>query len=241
MTNWYHNGCQSAEVGFVSYNDNPVTIYWVNRNMPAGKQLSKRSTISKGERHTFWSSSFLGHEFEVHDSVTNENIMNVMVESNSFFSIGQFKTLQKDVNMEPTIKRALDSEWGRSRRVTRTFTELGFNKGRLPDDLWGSINAYYYNNKNRMVREEWESKGPFVNWWEVDAFMIQMPWNLKRVWQSRLKVLVEAWSGVELENTDIYGMRQYEEGARLLHHVDREATHAASLIINVAQGGMKVN
>jgi hypothetical protein len=44
---------------------------------------------------------------------------------------------------------------------------------------------------------------------------------------------------VELENTDIYGMRRYEDGARLLTHVDREATHAASLIINIAQGGIR--
>ena len=69
--------------------------------------------------------------------------------------------------------------------------------------------------------------------------MIGMPWVLKRYWQSRLKDLVEAWSGVELELTDIYGMRRYEDGARLLTHVDREATHAASLIINVAQGSMR--
>jgi hypothetical protein len=55
----------------------------------------------------------------------------------------------------------------------------------------------------------------------------------------RLQDLVEEWSGVELELTDIYGMRRYEEGARLLTHVDREATHAASLIINIAQGGVR--
>ena len=44
---------------------------------------------------------------------------------------------------------------------------------------------------------------------------------------------------MELELTDIYGMRRYEDGARLLSHVDREATHAASLIINVAQGDVR--
>jgi hypothetical protein len=32
---------------------------------------------------------------------------------------------------------------------------------------------------------------------------------------------------------------RYEDGARLLSHVDREATHAASLIINVAQGDVR--
>jgi hypothetical protein len=35
------------------------------------------------------------------------------------------------------------------------------------------------------------------------------------------------------------GMRRYEDGARLLTHVDREATHAASIIMNIAQGGIR--
>ena len=51
--------------------------------------------------------------------------------------------------------------------------------------------------------------------------------------------LVEAWTGAVLENTDIYGLRRYEHGARLLTHVDREATHATSMIINIAQGDIK--
>lgn len=54
-----------------------------------------------------------------------------------------------------------------------------------------------------------------------------------------MKTLVEQWSNVTLELTDIYGMRRYEDGARLLTHVDREETHAASLIINVAQGRVR--
>lgn len=45
--------------------------------------------------------------------------------------------------------------------------------------------------------------------------------------------------GVPLELTDIYGMRRYEDGARLLTHVDREATHACSLIVNVAQHAIR--
>jgi hypothetical protein len=54
-----------------------------------------------------------------------------------------------------------------------------------------------------------------------------------------LKPLVEAWSGQELDLTDIYGMRKYTEGARLLTHVDREETHAASLIVNIAQADIR--
>jgi hypothetical protein len=61
---------------------------------------------------------------------------------------------------------------------------------------------------------------------------------VKKYWQRRLKTLVEAWSNTKLELTSIYGLRQYNEGARLISHVDRTLTHAASLIINVAQGNV---
>lgn len=51
--------------------------------------------------------------------------------------------------------------------------------------------------------------------------------------------LIEEWIGQPVEPTSLYGMRKYQEGARLLTHVDREKTHAASLIINIAQGGIR--
>jgi hypothetical protein len=63
--------------------------------------------------------------------------------------------------------------------------------------------------------------------------------ELRYYWQNRLKELVEQWSGIELEVTDMYGLRQYEDGARLLTHVDRQETHAASLIINIEQHSMR--
>jgi hypothetical protein len=64
--------------------------------------------------------------------------------------------------------------------------------------------------------------------------------SVQRYWQKRLQTLVTEWiGGTELEMTDIYGMRRYEEGARLLTHVDRTSTHATSLIINIAQGQMR--
>jgi len=107
------------------------------------------------------------------------------------------------------------------------------NFGRLPDDVWGSIQAFYYNNEDHKAREEFEEA--YINWWEAPPYVIVPPMELKQHWQDQILPLVEKWTGVELESTDIYGMRRYEKGARLLSHVDREETHAASLIINVAQ------
>jgi hypothetical protein len=101
----------------------------------------------------------------------------------------------------------------------------------------GSIEAFYYNNRYHGTIEEFDREfyEVYINRWEVNTYMIVPPWALKAHWQDGLRRLVEDWIGVEVENTDIYGLRRYEKGARLLSHVDREETHAVSLIINVAQ------
>ena len=125
----------------------------------------------------------------------------------------------------------------RARRVVRTYTPSGFAKSKVPPEIWGDISTYYYNNRAQMVIEEWvgKGKGIYVNWYQSDPYMIFPPWDRKTRWHTNLMPFVESWANTSLEKTDIYGMRVYREGATLQQHVDREDTHALSLIINVAQ------
>ena len=227
---------QLVEVGFVSTIPEPLAIWWIS----GPETIEYLGELKYGDANTLWQESSIGHQYQftLHDS--DVIIAERLVEHDSFFVIGDTISGKMNITMRGKIQRTLDREWGRSRRVKRTFTALGFDRSQLPKDLFASMATYYFNNQHHLMLEDWESDGylAHVNWWETDVFMIGMPWELKRYWQSRLKDLVEAWSGVELELTDIYGMRRYEDGARLLSHVDREATHAASLIINVAQGDL---
>jgi hypothetical protein len=230
-----------VEIGFLNWTPNEAKIFWID-------QLSGRRIFSghlkRKERNTQWQTTTLGHVFEVEDDVTGRVIGEYIAKYPAINVIGKPEGNEgvrpvpdKDIGRQ--VKSTFDHEWRRANRVTRTFTELGFAKGKLPADLYSSIRTYYYNNRMQLAREEWEDKGLFVNWYEVEAYMIGIPWKLKTYWQDRLMPLVEAWAGVELELTDIYGMRRYEDGARLLTHVDREQTHAASLIINVAQHNIR--
>jgi hypothetical protein len=237
ISEWLNNR-RKAEVGFMHFYPNPVLIQWVNDQ----GESSTLATIDMGEGSTFWTESYLGHKFDCIDSVTKKSLGTYIIEQNSFFVLGdpgQHTRSMPDEELE--IIDTFEREYKNSLECKRTFTKLGFNKGRLPPDLFASIEAYYYNNRDHLALEEWHNMGGLhVNWYEVPAFVIQMPWNLKRIWQTRLKTLVEAWiGGIPLENTDIYGIRQYDDGARLISHVDRINTHAASLIINVAQAGMR--
>jgi len=236
------DACGKVEYGFVNYHENPVKIYWVNER--TGEKIFNQD-LGKGERETSFITTFVGHKFQFYDSLPNEDALQnemlyeLIVPNHGVVGINNHQ--QPHVpreGVENEVRRTLDSEWSRHLRIKRTFSSLGFDKGRLPDDMFASLGAYYYNNRNppHKVLEEWgRHKGVFVNYWETDVNFIQIPWHLKRRWQGRLRELVEAWSGCVLETTDMYGMREYTKGARLLTHVDRESTHAASMIVNIAQ------
>ena len=47
--------------------------------------------------------------------------------------------------------------------------------------------------------------------------------------------IMERWSGKQLKNSAIYGVRVYRRGSMLHNHVDRSDTHIISAIVNVAQ------
>eukprot|EP01033_Poteriospumella_lacustris_P017249 gene17249-12337_t len=232
---WVDRNCQAVELGFVSYLDFTADVYWIDSNgekVPVGQ-------VSPGERNTFWIETYLGHEFQVVNPANDAIVHTQLVEYNAIVPIGEYFSHTMEREVKDLVRSTFEAEWDRAHRVKRTFTEFGFNKGRLPTDLFASMSAFYHNNQHHATIEEWGGKGVFVNWWERDVYFISMPFKLKKYWQSRLKPLVEAWVGVPLELTDIYGMRRYEDGARLLTHVDREATHACSLIVNVAQHAIR--
>mmetsp|Transcript_50578 Transcript_50578/g.100023 ORF Transcript_50578/g.100023 Transcript_50578/m.100023 type:complete len:611 (-) Transcript_50578:128-1960(-) len=239
---WFLPTCQAAEIGFVSYHPNPINVFWVHTGT---QERVPQGELSSGERNTSWRSTYLGHVFYLEDAHTKEPIGVYQVLYTAFYVVGSNAQPPPLSEAENAVKKAsaeatLKMEYGRSRVVTRTFSSTGFDKGSLPSldpHLWGSIQAYYHNNKGHgAVREEWDHKGLYVNWWEVLVEVIQIPWQLKLKWHERMRGLVEEWiGGEELERTDIYGIRVYHKGARLLSHVDRSETHAASLILNIAQ------
>jgi len=236
---WFEHTCNKVEICFINYHDreNTISTHWVNFE---GKAQPHLKDIEYGERGTKCFISFMGHKFEVWDK--DDNFLTKF--EVGFVGVKAFGTSppneHKDPNytVEDEIKTTLKHEWTRHNRVTRTFSPLGFKLGRLPPDVFASMGAFYYNNRNNVVHEEWGGKGVFVNWWETDVKFVQIPWTLKNVWQIRLLTLVEEWAGVPVEQTVMYGLRQYTEGARLLTHVDRHETHAVSLIVNVAQGNL---
>ncbi|KAL7549137.1 hypothetical protein ACHAWF_012406 [Thalassiosira exigua] len=228
--------CGRVEYGFINYTERTLNLFWVNQD----GEKKYLYPLERLEKNTRFIHTFVGHRFMCDDPETGENLLDITVENNGVVGINNHHNRHRHRDIRREVERTMDGEWSKHLQVKRTFSPLGFDKGRLPNDVFGSMRAFWYNNRDppHRLAEEWEGKGLYVNFWESDCDFIQIPWDLKHVWQGRLKDVVQAWVGEEIEQTDMYGVRQYEAGARLLTHVDRITTHAVSLIVNIAQGGL---
>ena len=239
---WFNADCGSMEVCFLNYaiRDRPLEIFWVDSH--SGRR-TKRLELEYGEDGTSCFHSYIGHQFEAIDEESGF-YEKVTIEHITTLSFGRPLPSSQQIydeidEVEDIVEKSLVDEWKRHKRVQRTFSSLGFAKGKLPDDVFANMAAFYYNNRHNAVSEEWDnSAGIFVNWYESDVNFVTIPWDTKKKWQLRLMDMVSAWAGVEVEETAMYGLRQYEKGARLLSHVDRTETHAVSLIVNVAQDNL---
>ena len=172
---WIQSHCQAKEVGFISYLPYTANIYWLNHK---GKRV-KVGTLPPGERNTVWMGTYLGHTFVLTNPATEEVVGEVTIEFHTLYSIGEQVSARRQRDVRHLVHDTFEHEWQRAHRVTRTFTPFGFSRGKLPHDLFGSMSAYYYNNRDQATMEEWESKGVFVNWWETDVFFVPMPMGLK--------------------------------------------------------------
>jgi hypothetical protein len=174
---WLFTECQRMELGMVSYHKEPIDVYWVDTST---QQPKKCGDLLYGEKHTLWQVTSLGHRFTGITRFSKEKVIDYTVSYNAIIVVnGPGPSQQDEVDFTDEIERTLDFEFRRSGTISRTFTELGFDKGRLPDDLWNSITAYYYNNRDNRAIEEWggkSGKGVYVNWWEAPVYMIGMPW-----------------------------------------------------------------
>jgi hypothetical protein len=175
LSEFVSSHCQKVEWGLISYLKGPATVNWINsegERVPVGN-------VEPGERHTFWNTSYIGHEFDVVEDANPKNVFHFVVRHNSIHNIGEYSSGVRPRDVRELVEATLNDEWGSLHETTRTFTPFGFNKGKVPLHLFGSMSAYYYNNRKASTIEEWENQGVFVNWWEKDVSFIYMPHQLK--------------------------------------------------------------
>ena len=169
--------CGKVEFGFINYSGKDLNLFWVNGN---GEESFMYPFLQK-EKNTRIVSTYIGHKFRAKDQETGEVLLEHRVEFYGVIGVGNHVNHHRKRDIRKEVARTMDGEWSKHLQVKRTFSSLGFDKGRLPNDLFGSMRAFYYNNRNppHRLMEEWDSKGLYVNYWETDCNFIQIPVSVK--------------------------------------------------------------
>jgi len=122
------------------------------------------------------------------------------------------------------------------------YTKNGFAKLRAPDSVFLPLKEFWEKNRDRGTPEVWAAGRVHVNYWENSTIMVSVEdTNLvgagsklkKQIWRAARETISE-WTGQQLIECSLYGIRIYQEGAILSTHVDRLPL-VASAIINVDQ------
>jgi hypothetical protein len=149
---WVQSECDGAELGIVNNMEVDIDVFWVD----AVKGRVHTTTIAPGGENTmYWTETFLGHTFEVQLAGSSEVIKVIHVEHDSFVPIGDSPRSRGHPgfldHLERHVSDLFQEEWAHMHLVNRTFTSIGFGKGRLPNDLWASLSAFYNNNRKNKV------------------------------------------------------------------------------------------
>jgi len=124
----------------------------------------------------------------------------------------------------------------------QNYTDIGFKKIRMPHKLWGLLSDFWEKNKDKKTEEVWNKGNTYTNHWAAPTYMVSVEnsslrgggSNLKQAIWDAARETIEEWTGEELTQCSLYGIRVYTEGAILAPHVDRLPL-VSSAIVNVAQ------
>ena len=164
--------CGRVEFGFINYSPETLSLFWVNEEGVKHYLYP----LERTEKNTRFIHTFIGHRFIAEDPETGEELLDHTVEFSGTIGISNHKNQHRKRDIRKEVQRTMGGEWSKHHQVKRTFSSLGFDKGRLPDDVFASMRAFWYNNRDppHRLMEEWESKGLYVNFWESDCKFIHI-------------------------------------------------------------------
>lgn len=124
----------------------------------------------------------------------------------------------------------------------QNYTKVGYKKIRAPPEVWKMVKKFWDTNKDSTKSENWGVGNTYTNNWKTHSKMVSVEdsglrgggYGLKqKLWDAAYDTIAE-WTGQELTQCSLYGIRVYYEGSVLAPHVDRLPL-VSSAIINVDQ------
>lgn len=142
-------------------------------------------------------------------------------------------------------------EWLKKRDITTTdnqlrnlyfplsipkFTKRGFDVIETPKPFHDFLIEFYENEKKASKTEHWVNDATQLSFHESPTkfYDLDKVFDAKVEYGDRyIKPILEKWSGIELEQTSFYGIREYNNGILLKEHIDRIDTHVISATISL--------
>jgi hypothetical protein len=66
------------------------------------------------------------------------------------------------------------------------YTESGFKKTRVPAEVWGDIQTFFAENKDKEKPESWPRGNTYVNSWESPSYMVSFEDGVRNAFNSFL-------------------------------------------------------
>ena len=106
----------------------------------------------------------------------------------------------------------------------QNYTRDGYKKIKAPPEVWKLIKEFWEKNKNNKKLENWGAGNTYTNNWEAPTYMVSVEdtglrgggAQLKQAIWNAARDTIQEWTGEELTQCSLYGIRIYEEGAVLV-------------------------
>jgi hypothetical protein len=244
----WHRLCQNVELGILSMFDHDVIV---RASDPAPDGTFPES-FTLQPKNLIWSTTPLCSNYSI--TSLDGSLLSSFTSCYSGINVLNGSAADTDIPHNPpytlplsAINASLQSYWNQSQSLSRTFTKYGFEKVRLPPDLWSSISTYFHNNRHAISIDYQQLENlQTVNWWNSTSHRlkkIEIPPILKRYWSQLLCFYVEMWShdGVpfstphKLQFDSTSGFRVFSRGSYQLAHVEDRRHTAFTVMINIDQ------
>lgn len=115
-------------------------------------------------------------------------------------------------------------------------------KIKAPDHIWKLATEFWQRNKEAWIAEVWPDGSTYTNHWSSPTYMVSIDDSslrgggvkFQRSIFNAARAALQDWTGEELVEYNMYGIRVYTDGAILNSHVD-PLPQVTSVILNVAQ------
>lgn len=107
---------------------------------------------------------------------------------------------------------------------TQNYTDTGFKVIQAPEKVWKLLKDFWDANHGKEQPENWAAGNTYTNHWESPTYLLSVEneelqgggFDFRQEIWNAAKSTIEEWTGQELKECSLYGIRIYTEGSVLV-------------------------